>query len=252
MAKKKTKESSSVTDFKKVKSLVEKDKLDEVLSKIDPNDINGTIRRVPKEVIRFMSHVLVNVKDVDTKVKTLKADQRIPIESLLESARKHRGKEFAEAFIKKAAQDEEIRRNFGLSFTAVKDPLEAKIDNTVNRVITASELMLKSKRLYTEISFMQNDDLLFRVNAEIDESLLMVDRIIDGVKCTFDSLQKNAKGVKPTLDVELCLKYLDSIDADSKYVRKALDEFAKSSRKTKSRKSKKPRGGRIHKETSKL
>lgn len=248
---KKKKEPLSVTDFKKIKSLVEKGKLDDVLSKLDPNDIAGSIRTVPKEIIRLMSHLLVNIEDVDTKVKVLKADQRIPIESLLESARKHRGEEFAKEFFKQAIKDETIRRNFGLSFAKVKDPLEAKIDNTVTNVITVSELMLKSKRLYTEICLMQNDDLLFRCNAQMDELLLIVNRIINGAKCTLDWSQKNAKGVKPNIDVELSRQYLDGIDADSKYVRKALDRFAKSPPKTKSRKSRKLKGGRIHKKTSK-
>ncbi len=251
MSKKKTIQPSSATDFKKVKSIAEKGKLDEVLSKLDPNDIPETIRRVPKELIRFMSHLLVRIEDVDTKTKTLKAEHRIPIELLLESARKHGGDEFAKSFYEKLGTDEKIRREFGFDFRKTKDALEAKLDNFVTEVKTTSQLMLKTRRLYTELAFMQDNSLLLRINGEIDDLLMISSRILYGAKCTLDWLKKNAKGVKPEIYFELCRKQLDEINSDSRYVRTELDKLAKTSVRRKSRRKKIAKNPKARKSTGK-
>jgi hypothetical protein len=225
-------------DFRTIKTLVDKGKLDEVLSKIDPDNIPVTVKKVPKEVIRFMSHIL-NVENIDSRVKTLKADERIPIEYLLESARSHSGKEFAEAFLRDLAKDESLRREFGIDVQKVKDPLAAKIDNTINQIVTSPLLLLKSKRVNAELSFMQNDELLLRVNAELDESLLLAAMIINGASGTLQCLEENVKGVKPNINIDLCKKHLDSIEGDIREIRMRLEGFTKSLHKSRKRTTKK-------------
>lgn len=251
MSKNKTIQPSSMTDFKKVKSLAGKGKLDEVLSKLDPNDIPGSIRRVPKEIIRFMSHLLLRIENVDNQTKTLKAEHRIPIELLLESARKHRGEEFAKSFYEKLGTDEKIRKEFGFEFRKAKDSLEAKLDNSITEIKTVSQLMLKTKRLYTELAFMQNDSLLLRINCEIDELLMISSQILYGAKCSLDLLKKNAKRVNPEIYFELCRKQLDEIDSDSRYVRTELDKLAKTPVRAKSKRKKTTRKPQARKATGK-
>jgi len=237
MSKKKEIQPTSETDFKTVKSIVEKGKLDEVLSKLDPKDIPGTTRRVPKELIRFMSHLLVRIKDADIQAKTLRAEDRIPIEMLLESARRHGGEEFAKAFYDKLSTDDNIRKEFGFEVRKYKDPIEAKVDNNVTEIKTISQLILKTRRLYTEMAFMQYDNLLLRVNCEIDDLLIMAAQMLFGLKCTLDWFRKNAKGIKPDIYYELCHKQLDEIDINSRYVRTELNRLEKTFSKSKPKKT---------------
>jgi len=235
MSKKKTTESLSATDFKKVKSLAESGKLDGVISKLDPTDVPGTVKRVPKEVIRFMSHVLVNVKDVDTRIKTLKAEERIPIEILLESAKRYKGEEFARAFLEEAGRDENLRRKFDYALAKTVGPTEAKIDNAISEVYVVPHLMLKSKRLYTEVSFLQNDEVLLRSNAEVEDLLLILCSLMDAISDCVEYFEQNVKGVKPNINLEACLAHLDELGQRGRRARSALIRVSASPKKRKAR-----------------
>lgn len=232
MSKKKKKtESLAVSDFKKVKSLVKKGTLDKVLSKLDAKDIRGTMKAVPEEVVRFMSHLLINIENVDKQVKVLKAEELIPIESLLKSARKYRGEEFAKRLFELAAEDEEFRRDYKLTVQKKVRRTDTKINNEIDQVYVVPHLMLQSKHLFTEISFLQDDELLFRWNSEIDDVLLMASRLIHGVSHCVELVQKDIKGLNPNVNVEVCLTYLDLVDQASKRIRRALPRFGRSSKK---------------------
>lgn len=228
--KKKKNESLAVTDFKKVKSLVKKGTLDKVLSKLDVKDIRGSMKIVPKEVVRFMSHLLVNVKDVDKQAKSLKPEERGSIEFLLKSARKHGGEEFARKFFELAAADDDFRQECGLAIQKL-DRIETKINNLYDRVYIVPHLMLQSKRLYTEISFLRDDELLFRLNGKIDDVLFTASQLISGICHCIKLVQEDNSGLKPNVNVEACLAHLDSVDKASKRVRRALPRFGRSSKK---------------------
>jgi len=222
MVEKEEKKPSVSKDLEKVKSLIEKGKLDSTLSHLDSSDIQGSVKRVPKEVVRLMSHLLIGVKDVEKQIKTLRADQRIPVEMLLEAAKKYNGEEFSIEFLKQAVKDEKLRRDFGISFPKIIDPMRAKIDNTVNDVQIFPHMSLATNRIYTELSLLQNDELLFRTSAELDELLFLVMKLMGGARVAFETLPKERGRVKASVDIEACGRYLKQIVNYTRYVSEAI------------------------------
>jgi len=241
MAKKKETVPDISSDFKKVKLLWDEDKLESTLAKIDPKDLEGSIKKVPKELIRLMSFLLLEVKDVDDKVKVLKPEQRIPIASLLDLARKNKGMEFAQALMKRIGFDEKISKELGFVFRKQKDTLDIKIDNSVSHVISRPNFILTTRRLFTLINFMQGDNILLKVNAEIDELLGIVASILYGATGTLKTFQENAKGIKPEIYIDSCREYLKRINNYSVLLSGALNELEKSLVKTKKKKKVKSR-----------
>jgi hypothetical protein len=236
MAKKKETVPNISDDFNKLKSLLDEGRLESTLAKLDPEDLERSIKRVPKELIRLMVYLLFEVKDVDDKVRVLKPEQRIPIASLLDLARKDKGLEFSQVLLERIGIDEKIAKDIGFVFRKHKDPIEIKACNSISHVRTSSELNLKQKRLYTELFFMQGEDVLLKSNAEIDEVLGIVSQILNGAVCTLDLFKKNTKGVNPQIYSDSCREYLKKINNYSTFLSDALNELEKSLIKTKKKK----------------
>jgi len=223
MAKEKSDKTLAYKDLEKVKEIWEKGKLDEILSNLNPNDVKGTLKRVPKQIIRLMSALLV-IKEPEKQVSTLKKEERMPVEALIKTARKNKGEEFTKRFIELATENQDIRREFKLSFRKFKDPLEAKIDNSVSNVYTTSQLMLKSNRLYTEVCFLWNEEIRFRFNPELDELLNIVVQMMAGARNTLYYFLNNTKEKTSRTNIDSCKDFLSEIDNHRQSILKLINQ----------------------------
>ncbi len=213
------------TDLNKVKLLVERGKLEKIISELDVKDIEGTIKKVPKEVLRLMIHLFYFVKNVDEKVKALEPSQRIPLESLLETARKHQGEEFSKKLIQLMAKDGKIELEMAVKIPKIIDPIMGKIDHVVNDTIITPQVFLSNHRVFVETVFMQNDEILFRTNAELDDFLRLINNLMIGATRTFALLQKNMNSIKPNIRISDCQLLVKAMNENAKHINNTLNEI---------------------------
>ncbi len=238
MPRAKPQEVSSDKDLKKVKDLIKKRQLDQVVSKLDPDNIRGTLNEVPVEVIRLLTHVL-SISNIEERVGRLVPDQRRPIAALLRAAQQHNGREFVSRLVKEASKDEQLRSSLGIrAVDTAAQELEAKTRNSVTNLKMRPLLMLASSRLYCSVSFTRGESLLFQSDFEIDDLLWMASGFLEAASQTLDGLRKNAQGVEAEIDVSRCQELLETIQKTARSVSRALRAKPTRSKKTKKKRRK--------------
>jgi hypothetical protein len=218
-----TTEVSQERDLEKVRTLLRRGTLDETLAMLDPSDVKATLAVVPVEIARLVSALLSQGDQINQQVATLKPEERQPIRALIRSARKHRGAEFAEAFATLVKEDKDFGRLVGMQPEKPSAAWDQKIDNLITGLGVYPHMMLKSRRVYLEVGFMQDDNLLFRTNLEIDDLLKVVQSLLNGAEITIEYLQKIGPDLRPQLYRE---RIDDSLKAISKQMRGLRKQLA--------------------------
>jgi len=214
-------------DLRVVKRLSAQGKLDGLMQQLDAKDIPGSLRRVPVEVVR-LAMVLLSVSDVEKKIEDVDSGQRGPAKDLLASARENKIEPFIEQLKRAATGDYKVRQALGLDITAfpkTQGAIEAKINNTINRVGFTSQLMLKSSRVYIEVAFLQEDEVLLRTEMELDGILMLGSSLLGAVHDCLEMLSKNAPGVSPQIEFERCEHYLGELRKNIRKVPSLLQPF---------------------------
>jgi hypothetical protein len=238
------KKPSMQDDLRVVKRLVEQDKLDDVMRKLDAKDIPGSLRKVPVEVVR-LAMTLLSVSDVDKKIEDVDPEQQVPAKALLASARGNKIEPFIARLRKSITGDAKVRQALGLDITAIpklQEATEAKINNTINRVLVTPQLMLKSTRVYMEVAFFRNDQVLLRTEMELDDILSLGASLLGAVQECLKLLSKNAPGVSPKIEVERCEYHLGALRKSIRKLPALLKPFRENEKKPGKKATKQPGG----------
>lgn len=220
---------SEAKDLKKVTQLYEAGKLPDVIKKLDPDNVKGSLRRAPHEAIRLLLAILSNKEENEKKIESLDEAQRVPLKALITLARQNRGEAFITNFIKEASKDSSLLLKLGISLPK-EMPItqhEADIFNTITNVITIPTIMLKSRRIYLDVGMYQEDKILFRSMMELDTLLKIVHELLASASGTFSMLSKNFPRIAPRVSKELCNEYLQDIRRSSIELDKALRKLPK-------------------------
>lgn len=198
-------------DLGVLKKLIANDQLGDLVRQLDSKKIDETLVSVPLEVIRLLA-VLLSSKEQEDQIKVLKQEEREPLTKLVSMADEYNAREYVSALIKRARQDHTIIERLGFPadhFSISAE--EAKMFNTITSVKAAPIMMLKSSRLYAEVGFYQQDNLLLRSTMEIDELLFVAKEMLGAVTSVLDSRIEAAPSADPKLPSVRCKTYLKSI-----------------------------------------
>lgn len=236
-----TKTPSIADDLKKAEKAIRLGKLDAYMEKLDSNDVLGSLQRVPKEITRLLL-ALLSISDIESKLEDVEASQRKPVQALLDSARKHDIARFVEKLRRILGEDSKARKALGLDITAIPketDATAAKIDNTISRVVATPQFMLKSRRVYAEVAFLQDEELLLRSELELDDLLGMAAQLVQIAGSTLTCLKDSMGKASPNIHHDRCEHHMGNLRKTMRRVSSLLSEF--SNEKPGNRAQKRPR-----------
>jgi|GEM_PF-3009638 len=205
-----TDEVTSMGDIKKVVELQKQGKLVDLVAKLNPEDIRGTLNEVPAEVVR-LTVALLSATDVDRALREYSGDRRRTLGVLLQSSRKYKGEEFVKALIKE--WDDDIRERLGGVDIASGDRATRadKTENPWTSLEIRPELMLRTSKLYCMVAFFRDEELLFRSDIEIDDLLWTARAFLQAANQTLVYANRNASGTKVNIDLPRCQGQLKEI-----------------------------------------
>ena len=232
------------SDFKKVKSLHGKGKLEDSFADVDPANVLKSLQKIPVGPLRMMI-ALRATADAEGKIAQLNPDQREPAKALLEIAKKDHVLKFLNAVVNSAVDQEDVRKALGIDALSLPKqyvPTEVKLDATITKTTQTPQLMLNSLRLYVEMGFMQGDELLFRSDMELDDILWMAHGFLAGVEETLKLAKKKIPGVTPNLEFDRCQAHMKNIRSVAGKLSVLLKEFAPKKTSKRSSRAKKAKG----------
>lgn len=198
-------------DLKEVEKLLSQGRLDEVLGALDPQDVAGTIKRVPAAAVRLLASLLT-IPDVDKKIEGLDPGQRKLAVQLLESAKRHKGKEFADALTRELPQNEEVRDQLGITLRPPEErEQEGRIENAWNVVEVRPQLMLDSGRVYCMIAFWRDKELVFRSDVELHSVFWAARAFVQAARQALNVLSKHSYAEGARVDSKKCIEELETI-----------------------------------------
>jgi hypothetical protein len=200
-------------DLKTLNGLIDKGKLGDAVGNLKASDVLGSLKRSSPAVVRLLLG-LRPIPNIEARLEEVDPAQREPARALLAAAKGSEIAQFLEKVDTAIAEDGDVRRILGFDITDVPKKVasaEAKIRSTVTGFAATPQLMLRSKRLYVEVAYLQGDSLLFRSNEEIDDVLQMGCSLVESAAGAFDCLEKNAKMVSPQIEFERCYHHLKSL-----------------------------------------
>ncbi len=203
-------EVTATDDIKKAVELQKQGKLADLVAKLNPEDVRGTLNEVPAEVVRLTA-ALLSATDVDGALREYSGAGRRTLDALLQSSRKYKGEEFIKALIKE--WDDDIRERLG-GVDIVSRDRATKADKTENAWTSLEirpELMLRTSRLYCMVAFFRDEDLLFRSDIEIDDLLWTARAFLQAANQTLVYANRNASGTKVHINLARCQGQLKEI-----------------------------------------
>jgi hypothetical protein len=219
MKKNDTEEISAEKDQEFVRNLLKQQKLAPELAKLDPNDLHGSIQRVPVEMVRFL-WVLTQSEISKEQLAEFAAEDRELIESLQLSLKNH---ENARTFfgllgpkLEKDAKIQEVLGISGLQSSSEKNERQGKLQNTITSITGTPQLMLKANTVYCEIGFWRGEELLLSSKFEFVALLAASRSLLTHARETL-SLATNIPSATESIKVKPCqdeLKTLKDLFAD--------------------------------------
>jgi len=226
------------TDLQKVKDYIESGKLEAVISKLDPSNVNKSLDIIPIEIIRILT-VLFQSERNEEQAKILKPEDRKPLEELISVADKHKGREFVKHLISTLSDEPSIfeRLNFPIDKFPVS-PGEGKVANTITEIVCMPLMMLKTSRLYAEIGFFQGEELLFRSTMELDKILGISSDLLSSAKAILDYTSENARSTEPKINIKQCEIHIKALKEKMRLVSSNMANFTKPKKPSVKRKQK--------------
>lgn len=217
-------------DLRKVDELIRAKELENVVGRLNPEQLSKSLEKVPIEVVRLIIVVAASgsIESVQKELIGMPAEKRRPLQAILTSLRKLQNPDdLLSKLLSEVRSKPELLKTLDVDAAVIapKKDHALEMENIIDGLAVSPQIMLKSRGLYCDIGFMQGDRVLFRSKFEVDDLLWLSRSMLSAADDVLSLYEKNAKSVKIDFNQQKCLREIERVSELLVSVRKSVQRL---------------------------